>query len=588
MVPGSKPAPASRSSSGLVTLLIQAANIRHAHGGNQIFEDVSFEIKTGDRVALIGENGAGKSTLFRIMARLVKPDGGIVTHRRGVRVGFLTQESSLDPTTTARAAVLTAGGDAAALEARLHLLEARMAEPLDDDELAEVLDAHAACLERLEGGGEVEATGATALTGLGLPENRWDTPIGRMSGGEKKLVGLAALLVDEPDLLLLDEPDNHLDEGAKNWLQRFVAAYHGAVGLISHDRWFIDRAVNRIFELEDGVIIGYPGNYSAYQDLKRDRLERQAQLRELQERDFKKLKASAEQLTQWARQNPKFASRAENQRRKLAEERERLEQTPAPMLSRKQIDVDFAAERGSTLVLEAKAVAKTFGDRDLLLPFDFVLRHGEAVGLVGPNGAGKTTLVRMILGRETPTAGVLRIGPSVVVGYYSQEQETLDPSLTPLELVRSLRPMTEQGAISFLYGYRFSRDDAMNTIAHLSGGERSRLQIAALILQGANFLLLDEPTNNLDIPSIEALERALVEVRDSGSGSILTISHDRYFLDRLCDRIVEIDAGVVRDYPGDFSAYDRRRGRGTELTIRPPAPPPTKGTPKIKPARGRR
>jgi len=559
-------------------ILVQAAAIRHAHGGNQTFEDVSFEVQDGDRLALIGENGAGKSTLFKIMARLIQPDGGTVTHRRNLTVGYLSQESSVAPKRTVREAVAEAGGDPAALEARLRDLEQRMGDTADDDELAAVLDEYGAVMARFEagsaGGYGQEARVAETLAGLGLPENRWDTPVGRLSGGEKKLVGLAQLLVDEPDLLLLDEPDNHLDIAAKTWLEGYVRAHRGAVALISHDRWFIDRAVNRIFELEDGRIVGYPGNYSAYVTQKRDRLERQAQLRDLQEREFKKLKASAEQLTQWARQNPKFASRAENQRRKMAEERERLERTPPPILTRKRIEVDFAAdtERGSTLVLEAKGLAKSFGDRVVFEPFDLILRHGEAVGLVGPNGAGKTTLFRLVMGREQPTAGTLRLGPSIVVGYYAQEQETLDPSLTPLELVRKLKPLSEQQALSFLVGYRFDRTDALNPIANLSGGERARLQIATLILKGANFLLLDEPTNNLDLPSIETLEAALLDFRDQTAGSILTISHDRFFLDKLCGRILELDAGIARDYPGGYASYDAHRGRGTELTVRPAAP----------------
>ena len=576
-----------------MTLLVQAASIRHAHGGNQIFEDVSFEVQDGDRLALIGENGAGKSTLFKIMARLIQPDGGAVTYRRNLTLGYLAQESSVDPTRTVREAVAEAGGDPAALETRLRDLEQRMGETADDDELAAVLDEYGAVMARFEagtaaGGYGHEARVAETLAGLGLPEARWDTPVGRLSGGEKKLVGLARLLVDEPDLLLLDEPDNHLDVAAKAWLEGYVRAHRGAVALISHDRYFIDRAVNRIFELEDGRIVGYPGNYTAYLAQKRDRLERQAQLRDLQEREFKKLKASAEQLTQWARQNPKFASRAENQRRKLAEERERLERTPPPILTRKRIEVDFASdsERGSTLVLEAKGLTKAFGDRVVFQPFDLILRHGEAVGLVGPNGAGKTTLFRLVLGREQPSAGALRLGPSIVVGYYAQEQETLDPTVTPLDLVRQLKPLTEQQALSFLVGYRFDRDDARNRIGKLSGGERARLQIATLILQGANFLLLDEPTNNLDLPSIEALEAALLEFRDQRAGSILTISHDRFFLDKLCRRIVELDAGLVRDYPGNYSFYDAHRGHGTELTVRPPAPVPAR-TAKAKPSRVR-
>jgi ATP-binding cassette subfamily F protein 3 len=551
-----------------MTLLIQAANIQYAHGGNQIFEDATFEVREGDRLALIGANGAGKSTLFKIMAKLIGPDSGAVTHRRGLTVGYLSQHSTLDPALTMRDAVALASGDPTALEGHLRDLESRMAEPLDDDALTSVMDDYAATLSRLEAGGGDGTKGAAVLAGLHLPEDRWDTPAALLSGGEKKLLGLAQLLVEEPEVLLLDEPDNHLDLGAKAWLEAFIRAHQGSVAVITHDRFLIDKIANEIFELEDGKVETYPGNYSAFVEEKQRRRERQAQLRELQEREFKKLKASAEQLTQWARQNPKFAPRAENQRRKLAEERERLEKTPPPVLSRRKINVEFDAERGSTLVFEAKGLAKSFGDREVFKPFDLTIRNGEVVGLVGPNGAGKTTLFRMVLGREQPTAGTIRLGPSIVPGYYAQEQETLDRNQTPLELVRRLKPLTEQQAVSFLYGLLFAREDMLNQIGNLSGGEQARLQIAALILDGANFLLLDEPTNNLDIASVEAVEAALADF----DGAILTISHDRYFLDKLCTRTVELNAGLVTDYPGGFSAYDANRGHGTTRTIREAVP----------------
>jgi ATP-binding cassette subfamily F protein 3 len=543
-----------------MTLLIQAASIRHAHGGNQIFEDVSFEVREDDRVALIGANGAGKSTLFKIMAKLIEPNGGVVTYRRGLTAGYLSQEPTLVPTVSMRDAVSLAAGDPAALEARLRDLETQMAEALDDDTLTAVMDEYTATLGRLEAGPgyAYEAKGAEVLAGLRIPEERWDTPVGRLSGGEKKLVGLAQLLVSEPEVLLLDEPDNHLDLAAKAWLEAYVRNHKGAVAVITHDRYFIDRAVNRIFELEDGRIESYPANYTAFVEMKRERLERAAQLRDLQEREFKKLKASAEQLTQWARQNPKFASRAENQRRKMEEERDRLEKTPPPLLRRRQIEVDFDSERGSTLVLEARALAKSFGPREIFKPFDLTIRHGEVVGLVGPNGAGKTTLFRMIRGEEPPTAGALRIGPSVVVGYYAQQQETLDPTMTPMELVRKLKPYTEQQAISFLNTLLFDRTDALNRIGDLSGGEKARLQIGSLILGGANFLLLDEPTNNLDIASTEVLEAALLDF----PGAILTISHDRYFLDKVCTRTFEVRDGVVRDYAGGFGFYEANPEKG--------------------------
>ena len=551
-----------------MTLLIQAAGIAHAHGGNDLFEDLLFEIRLGDRIALIGENGAGKSTLMKIAAREIKPVRGSVTYQRGVRSVYLKQDPDFASGTTARKVVALAAGDVAAIEAHLAFLEAQMAEPLEDEQLADVMDDYGATLERLEqiDPDTAAAAGEAMLAGLGLSMKLWDTPVASLSGGEKRLVALAEMLLQEPDVLLLDEPDNHLDMRARAWLEERIKAHKGAVALITHDRYFIDQAGTAIAELEDGKIVLYPGGYSRFVETKRERLERQAELRELEERQFKKLKASSEQLTQWARQNPKFATRAENQRRKLAEERERLESTPTPILRRRRIDVSFDAERGSTIALELNGVAKLFGARTVFEPFDLVVRYGESIALVGPNGAGKTTLFKMILGEEAPTSGMIRRGGSTVVGYYAQEHETLDPGKTPLDVVRRLKPWNEQQAISFLSTLLFTRDDAMNRIGALSGGERARLQIAALMLGGANLLLLDEPTNNLDLASREALENALVEF----DGTLVTISHDRYFLDNVCTRTIEVRDGLITDYPGGFSEYQSRQGMGTLLTRRAP------------------
>ncbi|MCA9861989.1 MAG: ABC-F family ATP-binding cassette domain-containing protein, partial [Thermomicrobiales bacterium] len=519
----------------------------------------------------IGANGAGKSTLFRLMAGVLRPQAGALTLSRGVTIGFLTQEPAFAPGETVNDAIALAAGDPVALELRALELEAAMGQAANDDELTEIMDAYHLVLQRMEGSGGAER-GLDILTGLGFPPERGEQQIGSLSGGEKKLIGLARLLVEEPDVLLLDEPDNHLDFAAKAWLEGFIRAHRGAVAMISHDRYFIDRTANRIFELERGVVTGYPGNYAAFVKEKRDRLERDAQLRDLQEREYRRLKESSEALTQWARQNPKFASRAENMRRRVAEEREKLENTPAPVLRERQIGVDFQAERGSSLVVDARSISKTYAGRTVFLPFDLEIRHGEAVGLVGANGAGKTTLVRMIRGEEPPDSGTIRLGPSVVLGYYAQEQETLDPALTPMEIVRRIKPMTEQGAIGFLNQFLFTRDDMLGKVAGLSGGQRARLQIATLILQGANFLVLDEPTNNLDIGSVERLEAALLEFLAEGQGSILTISHDRAFLDAICTRIVELNAGIVREYAGGFTWFDSHQGQGRELTIRPPQP----------------
>jgi len=548
-----------------VAILVQASDVGVVYGGNEVFNGLTFEVRDDERIALVGENGAGKSSLLRLLVGEIAPGSGAVARQRGIRVGYLPQQPSFTPGHSVREIVALAGGDAGALDTRLRELEQRMGEDLDDDELERVLAEYAELMERVDTAPAMpaEARVEQTLDALGLPRDRLDLPVESLSGGEKRIVGLAQCLLEEPDLLLLDEPDNHLDAGAKAWLEGYLVGRRGGTVIISHDRYFIDRVATGIVELEDGRVTKYPGNYTRFVEQKRERLERDAQLYELRQRELKKLKASAEQLTQWARQNPKFAARAGNRWRILEIERERLAETPVPVIDRRRIDVEFSADRGSTLVLELKGLSKSYGDRVVLRPFDLELTHGERVGIVGENGAGKTTLFRLILGEDEPTSGRVRIGPSIVPGYYAQEQETLDPSRTPLELVRSARPMTEQQAIGFLVGLLFSREDAMTRVGKLSGGERSRLQIALLILRGANFLLLDEPTNNLDLPSIEELEGALLDF----GGTILTISHDRYFLDRICDRIIELDDGLVREYPGGFTYYDGHRGQGRILSL---------------------
>jgi ATP-binding cassette subfamily F protein 3 len=556
-----------------MAILIQASHVGFAHGGNQIFEDITFELKDGDRIAVVGANGTGKSTLFRLLTREIAPQRGEVVAQRGTSIGYLAQHPALDPAATPWEIAGAASQDRETLERNLAHLEAQLADPLDDDEMADVLDAFNHLLARLDEASDQDAGDIIAglLQGLRLPERLWRQPARQLSGGEKKLVAIATFLAQEPDVLLLDEPDNHLDMEARAWLERYLQTYRGVVGLITHDRYMIDRVARTIVELEDGRLTTYPGNYSEYRRTKRERLERQAQLRELEEREYRKLKASAEQLTQWARQNPKFASRAENQRRKMAEERARLDSIPVPVLNRRTIEVEFAAERGGTMVLHADDLAKAYETHTVFEPFDLTISHGERIGLSGPNGAGKTTLFRLIQGIEPPGSGTLRTGASIKVGYFSQENETLDLGRSAIDLVRHEKPLNEQQALGYLTGFLFDRDEAMQPAGNLSGGQRSRLQIALLILSGANFLLLDEPTNNLDFDSVEALETALLEF----GGTILAISHDRYFLDRVCTRTLALDAGIVLDYPASWSWMQEHPELGVPLTrsLREPAPP---------------
>jgi ATP-binding cassette subfamily F protein 3 len=498
-------------------LLVGASKLSLDYGGSPVLDEVELEITAGQRVGVVGENGSGKSTLLKLLAGIERPTSGTIARARNLTVGYLAQEVGRDR-----------GGQT-------------------------VRDAVASAAPRTLEPWEIEYRVEEVLGGLGFASDRLEQTVGTLSGGEKKLVGLAGLLMQAPDLLLLDEPDNHLDLAAKAWLEDVVRRYRGAVVVISHDRYLLDRAVNRIVEVEDCRLEEYAGNYTYYVEERDRRLLRRHELYKVEQDELRRLEASLRELKRWASINDKFAPRAESMAKRVA--RARAAAAERPVLRRERIRVSFDATRGGQTVLECKQATRSVAGRVLFRPFDLVVRHRERVGVVGPNGSGKTTLVRAITGQEPLDGGSLKIGASVIRGYYAQEQETLPADRTPLQFVRSLRPMSQQQAIGVLQRLLFTYDDAFTPIARLSGGEKGRLQIARLMLAEANFLVLDEPTNNLDIPSIEVLEAALDEL----DGTVLVVSHDRYFLDRVVDRIVAIEDGDVRAYPGTFSDYLRRR-----------------------------
>lgn len=549
-----------------MALLIQAANITYAHGGNELFRGLQFAIQTGNRTALVGENGTGKSTLFRLLTRELSPQGGAVTHANGITIGYLRQESNLPPELTVREVLSAVIGDADTIELELMEIAERFSTPLTDDEMSALIDRQAVLLEKLDSSAGVDGTERLqeVLGEIRIPEHRWDQPIGTLSGGERKLVDLARFLLEPPDVLLLDEPDNHFDTETRTWLEGWLTTrFSGALCMISHDRYMIDRVATSIVELEDGKLRTYPGNYTAFQEQKRARIEKELELRELAEREYLKLKEAAEDLTQWARQNPKFASRAEQMRNRMAEERARLDAQPWPQLQRRVINIEFETERGSTNVVTGSGVSIRFGAREVLQPFDVLVRHGERVGIIGPNGAGKTSLMKCLTGELSPNTGTISIGSSIQMAWYDQLHGTLNPAAQPIELARKAKALNEQQALSALVAMGFDRTDAMNQVRNLSGGEQARLQIALMMLSGANLLVLDEPTNNLDLASVEQLEAALLDY----DGTIITISHDRYFMDRVCNRILAIEEGIVRDYPGGYTYAIAHPEKGTPLTL---------------------
>ncbi len=532
-----------------------------SYGTHQVFAGVSLSLNDGEKIGLVGPNGAGKSSLLKLLAGLEPPSGGARTLRRGATVAYLAQEYAGEGAPTALDEVIRGRPDLLALEGVLEGVERELADPAlaeDLDRFGQVLARQAALLEEYEEGGgprlRNEARGY--LERLGLPEELHGRPVLELSGGQRKMVGLARCLVRRPDLLLLDEPSNHLDLAGKARLEEVIGGFPGALILISHDRYLLDDTVNVIAELDGGRLTLYQGNYSSYTVQRELALLKQQQDYVAQQKEIKRLEEAVARFKLWASIviNERHIRQANNKQRQI----DRMEKVERPVLERRRMGLRFrGAARGGQKVLEARHLAKAFGDDLVLLDVDFTLWRGERVGLVGGNGVGKSVLFRLLLGLEEPTAGEVWTGPSIRLGYYSQGHETLDPARTPIETIRDLRPMHEGEAVALLGRFLFTYRQSSEPIAQLSGGEKSRLQLAALMLGGINCLLLDEPTNHLDIPSIEVLEGAL----DAFDGTLLTISHDRYFLDRTCTRTLELADGEVRDYPGGYSDYAEAKAR---------------------------
>jgi ATP-binding cassette subfamily F protein 3 len=540
---------------------IQLSNITLVLGAKRIFENLNWEIQTGQRIGMIGANGAGKSSLFKLIEGEHSPElGGSITRARLVSTGYLSQQPELDPALTAFDAALAGNPRVAEVHADLERVESSLSEPEvynHERKLQRALERQHLLIEEYHalGGDSYPERVRQLLLGLGLAESELAKPLSVLSGGQKKLVGLARLLLVRPDVLLLDEPDNHLDLPGKMFLEKLIRDYEGTVVIISHDRYLLDAVVTHIAELEDGKLAVYEGDYTSYMADKEMRLARQEELFQIQQRSFARMEAAIKRYRLWAQFNDKFATRIHAMEARLA----RTDKIDKPILSRRRMDFQINGWRGSNKVLELACVEKSFGTKQVFADLNEIIWHGERVGLIGANGAGKSVLMKMILGQEQPSAGDVKIGPSVTLGHYAQEHETLDFNQTALDAVRyagATSAMSESKATAFLLRYLFTYKQVTQKIGEFSGGERSRLQLALLVLSGANFLLLDEPTNNLDIASAEVLEAALEDF----VGTALIISHDRYFLDRTVDRLLVIEDGKLVEYAGGYSDYLERKG----------------------------
>jgi ATP-binding cassette subfamily F protein 3 len=562
--------------------MLQVRNVTKWFGDLKVLDRINFNLNRGDRAGLIGPNGCGKTTLLRILTGEVPPDqGSAQTAPLSVRIGYLPQALEFPPGATVGDVLLAplnraaqasrhragqaAGEEQVAIETRLaHLAEAIAT--CTGDRLEAALTEYDRVLAEFQalGGGRLRSNADAVLAGLGMAEIEQTSPVATLSGGQKTRLGLARLLLIEPDLLLLDEPTNHLDIGALAWLEEYLTTYPGAILMVSHDRTFLDRTVNRILALDDvtHTLREYPGNYTSYaMTVDRDLESQWVTYRQQQER-IRKLESSIHRLSGQAKgiegETIHFHYRriAKDLARRAVVQRARLERMIAsedmvdkPGLTWK-MKLEFTdMPRSGQDVLHLKDLTMGFGDHVLFEDVNLHLGFGERAVLIGPNGIGKTTLLRCIAGQLEPQGGSIRLGRGVRLGYMAQEQETLEPSATPLGLIRAVAPLDETEARSFLHYFLFAGDEVFVPAGKLSFGERSRLALALLAAQGCNFLLLDEPINHLDIPSRESFERAIARFE----GTLLAVVHDRYFIERLATTIWMMEDGAVKMLTGGES-----------------------------------
>lgn len=523
-----------------------------------IIKDISLSFFPGAKIGLLGLNGAGKSTVLRIMAGVDKEFEGEAVPMGGIKIGYLPQEPELDPEKTVREEVESGLGEVAAAQKRLEEVYAEYANPdADFDALAEEqgrLEAIIAAGSSTGGGAEHELE--IAADALRLPE--WDAKIGNLSGGEKRRVALCKLLLSKPDMLLLDEPTNHLDAESVEWLEQFLVRFPGTVVAVTHDRYFLDNAAEWILELDRGYGIPWKGNYSSWLEQKEKRLENEAKS------EAARVKAMKQEL-EWVRQNAKGRQAKSKARLARFEEMSNYEYQKRNETQEIFIPV---AERLGNEVIEFVNVSKSFGDKVLIDDLSFKVPAGAIVGIIGPNGAGKSTLFKMIAGKEQPDSGEVKIGQTVKMSLIDQSREGLQNDKTVFDNIAEGRDILQVGqfeipARQYLGRFNFKGSDQSKIAGQLSGGERGRLHLAKTLLSGGNVLLLDEPSNDLDVETLRALEDALLEF----AGSVMVISHDRWFLDRIATHILacEGDSKWVF-FDGNYQEYeaDKKRRLGEE------------------------
>ncbi|MFN8593460.1 MAG: ABC-F family ATP-binding cassette domain-containing protein [Thermomicrobiales bacterium] len=558
--------------------LLTVNDLAKSFGPDEIFRNISFQVADREHVALVGVNGAGKSTVLRIIAGLDFPSRGEVATARGSRLIYLAQESRFDSDRTVREEARLAFQSALDAAARMREIEQLM-QSADGEQLDELFAEYERLSLHFETGGGYDCEHRTeeVLAGLGFTEAQFDQPVHLLSGGQKTRVALAKALLGDPDILLLDEPTNHLDLSMVEWLEGFLRAWTGAFLVVSHDRYFLDRVTDRTLDLSFGRIEDYPAPYARYLTLREERRARRIQEYE----DQQEYIARTEEFIR--RYKAGQRSREARGRQTRLDRLERIErpQDHATLNLRAQVSIRSGRE-----VIHASKLRAGYrddqGPHPLVTALEIRVERGDRVAIVGPNGSGKSTLLKTIVGEIPPLAGRVEFGTNVKMGYYAQAHEGLPDTGSPLTTILAAQPLGEESARTYLARFLFSGDDVYRPIGGLSGGERSRLALACLLLQGANLLVLDEPTNHLDIQSRETLEEMLA----SYDGTVVFVSHDRFFIDRIATRVWEVEDEKLLQFLGNYTDAMRQKSRpGTPREESKSVPQPSAPEPKPAPRR---
>lgn len=524
-------------------IIAQAQDLEQRFGGNTIFSNISFSVPDNARIGLVGPNGAGKTTLLKIMTGQQEPTSGQFTINKELKVGYIAQENGLDEDKTIWDEMLTVFNDLIEKNKKITKMQEQIADHPEDEDLLKRYDQLAYDFEQ-EGGFTYQAEIKSILNGFNFKENTWNKVIGTLSGGEKTRLAFVKLLLQKTPVLLLDEPTNYLDLDTLDWLEAFLKNYQGAIITVSHDQYFLDHLANQIFELNFGKLTTFKGNYSQYVK-ERELMDSQ------QEAAYEKQQEKIKKEEEFIQKNLVRASttkRAQS-RRKVLDKMERIK----PPKHKQKVRINFTSERPSGKeVLIAKDLTIGYPDKVMVSDIDFQVNKNDRVAIIGPNGIGKSTLLKTIMKKLEPKGGSIKYGASLDIGYYDQELQSLDPSKTVLDTIWDRhKTMPEKDVRSILASFLFTAEDIDKTVGQLSGGQKARLTLTVLSLEKDNFLLMDEPTNHLDIEAKEVLEEAL----DNYDGTLLFVSHDRYFINELANKIISVRDGHAKIYNGNYSYY---------------------------------